>query len=300
MHITLHQYMEIIKEIYFDLKNDCCQLIINETGIYKFKYIKFMLNDDISENIKKNMYESELNLFNEWTIDPFYTYDIIFLIESGNLTICNNYFIICLPNYMLDHLYVLKYLKIKFNKINVKLFKSISLIINKNIDVNLNVSFDHRLTSSEVTYLCPDDIFVQYIHKQCELFETNKLKQTLSIYSKYPTKGIFIMSNITNIHSVEILLNGHSRFKCESDMFDIVCNKLSDNLLYISYSNNTDNYKELTVKSYVGSTNHSKIDSCIIIITLKSYSIDNLVDLYTIYGNFITYDLNYPRLKYLH
>jgi hypothetical protein len=75
------------------------------------------------------------------------------------------------------------------------------------------------------------------------------------------TKGYFIEGDISKLKHMGIIINGHNRFTTYDEMsIALYCHKISDNLIYYSF-NGQNNYKDMSLDSYIGAPNNYRIDT---------------------------------------
>lgn len=105
------------------------------------------------------------------------------------------------------------------------------------------------------------------------------------------TKGFFIEGSIDKIDNLRLSLNGHDRLVYNKLMISRYCKKISDKLVYLPFCV-SNNYKDMTVDSYIGSTNLSVIDTTRINLHFSSNfndKSDNYLNIYTVSMKYLVY-----------
>jgi len=197
-------------------------------------------------------------------------YHISFLCELGMLHKTDENFIITIPDYLrnqiLAHfqLYHESYLHLK--NINTTIFSNIKA----------NVTYGELSNNDRIEY--NEKYHTQFLHicqEQNVKCENPQHPQKINLRFSHCTKGFFIESDkIDAITNITLCLNTHERFSYNKTIFQTLSHRISDNLVYISFTNER-NYNTNSMESYIGSTNFSRIDS-----TMLEITFDGITDMF--------------------
>lgn len=107
------------------------------------------------------------------------------------------------------------------------------------------------------------------------------------------TKGFFIEGDITKIKQLTIKLVGTLVIEYDNFMLRKFCYKISNNLHYLSYTNK-NNYKDMSIDSYIGGINHSSYEVKLTLVLNPSYKVGkqpshSAIRFYSVSLNFLRY-----------
>lgn len=297
-HKTIKKYrtyevIELHSNIKYSKNNSASTIqILRNAELCSIEYMRFetslIKSIDEFKNIMNN-YSCEITAGGN--IIQKFNFSFLFELDPSIVTKNDKYFYVKIPH------------EITFGKLK--------LFMLEYYEVRLNVmhgdNFDDFSVLCKYTHLKKDDLC--NMPKKCDKF-FQQIQLIFDAYFcdqhkivdnyKFPlhgpllngnVKGLFFYANISNIKSIKLLFDGVEKINYDCTMFDLFCNKLSDNLLYIPYNcTNIHNYKDVTLDSYVGSLNHNLIDSLMLDVTFKNSSDD--------YSKCKIYALNMNYFKY--
>ena len=95
-------------------------------------------------------------------------------------------------------------------------------------------------------------------NRMIQMFETQSINSNnhIDLSFNLMSKGYFIEGDIDNISEIDIVCDNISRIKYNRLMIHLLCKKISNNLLYISFNNK--DWQNCTSNSFVGSLNHGE------------------------------------------
>ena len=192
----------------------------------------------------------------------------------------------------------------------------ILLISSRNFDTRLNL----ELNCQHITNV---KIFAQYTFydenvrntlrdneqkRMCQLIEnadehfwTNQAetRTRLSLNHNGFTKGYFIEGDIDKIKGLQLELNGHDRFEMYDEVaIGLYCDRISDRLLFLPFNNDIrNNYKNMTLESYTGAMDASRIDTIRLKILLNPSEMESTLKVYAMTCNFMIYSGGFVRLE---
>lgn len=223
--------------------------------------------------------------------------DLDFLFEISNVKHYENLIIVEPPNYLLT-------------KIPLIAMKNqdarIIITTNENLIKCIYCKFNYTYLDAPIkTHLSknPVTIFTQTTtcdtKNYIEWSDCNENYFVCDISNANLTKGYFIYGDVNLISSLQIKINGYDRFskydKCD---IDIVCDKITDKLLFLPYSNATKlNYKNNNLDSFVGA---SKVKGSIKIImsTLNNAcTTKKFIKIYPLIGLHVSFDKGLCTIK---
>lgn len=216
------------------------------------KYIKIYTNchytkEQFKELQKKSTFEVTLGGA------PLIQYEFDLLLELSNVKCYDNLIIIEFPPYLSTKIPL-----IAMQHHDARIIVSLNELIVNRIYCKINYTYYDKEIR---TNLCSRyiELFTQsttYMTKGCATWSDNLIHTfNLDISNSNVTKGYFIYGNVDLISSLQIKTNGHDRFSTY-DKYDIdfVCDKITDNLLFLPYSNQ----KKL---SYIDNSESSFVDA---------------------------------------
>lgn len=272
-------------------KNDTYKIfstiITRNADLIDLKYIKFMSLDipDIEtfENKMKDGY-FELMIGNQ-VIEKLY---FSFLMQLNKVKKCENSFYIKIPS---DHTFGIL-IMILFKKIdvtvNIKMcddFDDVRILTNL---IYCDTKERHDILKISHSRLM-NNIFL-HGNVNCDTLNINyDIKFDYEKFSSYHVKGFFIEGNLDNISSFNLSFDGYNGFEYVSEMFELLCNKISNKLLYVPHNNDQYGYKLLTLKSYIGSFDYTKIKNIKLNIKLKNLCAEK-INIYLMVMNFFNFN----------
>lgn len=239
-----------------------------EADIVIPKQLIFELEDEFGnttiDEIKNALYGSEINIY-VGSINIL-TNLLDLYVHLENPIKINNKIIIKFPfDYLLD----------KFVTIDLA-YSSIRYIIKFNH--NMIMRFSNISMNAELTYIDDEQrrcfkkrnkysYLIQYIQSEIiDLMLIDQLPQmefVQKVNFKHMTKGYFIQGKIDELTNVELYLDDVLRFSYDYIILHTLCNRISENLIYISLTGSNMNYKEITHESYKGGFNQNLIDKIV-------------------------------------
>lgn len=270
--------------------------ILRHSNKCKFKCIVFesTLIQSI-DDFKKYMHDSKFKLL--FKTDVIAEYNFSFMMELNEVKKIENNFVIVIPN---DY---------TFNKI---LLTSLNLT---NVRVHLDIECEDKITNIKllVDYIyCDGKEQYNLINNiQNMLYQDITKCATIDVQSDMTkcdcilndngigqTKGYFIEGDISRINSFTIRHNGRDRFKpYDKTMIGICCHKISNRLMYFSY-NGENNYKDMSLDSYIGSLNSHQIDSNQMRFKFDQNTKQDYLNIYAVSLKYINYIKGYHVISY--
>ena len=268
--------------------------LINKNGdTCKIKYIQFKSNtiqsvEEFKSLLKDSTFELKLNytMLNVTRSVGLYHFD--YLMEFNEVKKYGNNFIVKIPHeYTVDEIYLI-------------------CLQNENLSVVLNIQNPNMIddVSLSVQYCFYESFerldFARNAHSKlyqnivkCVDFnygQTSQTSQTRFVHmvnGQSLTKGFFIKGNIAKIEEFRLSILGHNRFVYSNALLNIYSHKISNDLIYVSYSGE-NNYKDMTCSSYVGSLNMRMVDIRIVI-TVNNLQSDENIKIYSISSMYFNY-----------
>jgi len=263
----------------------------------KLKHIVF--NSDIIQSISefKNLLNEaifELTLDNEIIAK----YNFSFLMELNEVKKVGNRFAIKIPHdHTIDEIILIALarapLKLNLHITNISVISAINLYIDYiYYDREQRVQFDDNV----------HNILIQDI-QECGILnvENNKTHYKLNLHdNSHRTKGYFIEGDISKIKSFCIRMNGYDRFDEYDQMaMQLYCHHISDNLIYFSYTGQ-NNYKDMTLDSYTGSPDHSRLDTIVMLFKFdENINIESQFKIYSVSLKYLHYSFKFGRCVYV-
>lgn len=136
------------------------------------------------------------------------------------------------------------------------------------------------------------------IIQQIRLCGTGRVEQSMEIRlnADHPTKGFFIVGCIDNITNISLQLNDQQRLNYTRAMINLYCFKISNNLLYLSFSNLND-YAQTNVESFAHALNFSRIDTIKMTLCINNVTNDE-IKIYNVCGNILRYGSGMAGIAY--
>jgi hypothetical protein len=276
-------------------------IILKHADKLKLKHIMFETIEDMSVEQFKNLQKNstvELTIGGS-SITKFY---LNLLMELNEVKKYGNTFVITIPHeYTIDEI-LLRSLESSdsqlvletngHNILNIRIFGQYIFVDHQEI-INLEQNVHEKMFQ---------DI------KLCGNYNGTDQNLQIGLDQHGMTKGYFIEGNISNINGLLLQLNGSDRFeRYDVAMLNTYGNRISENLLYLPYNNDSsyrDGYKNMTLDSYIGSLNSTRINSTIMRLTMDTNNLGtmgtngNTIKIYSVSFNFMVYGSGMSRIKY--